>query len=96
MSKSGRFRITKGGRTFVVEPIDNFQGMGRKKWGDIDPATKTVTGDYGNKSVGAVTEQESIITKENGYNDIHYTGVGVSPDSFIDKILAESVSKSKH
>lgn len=96
MSESGRFYVKKDGRTFIVEPIDNSQGLGRKKWGDIDPATKTVTGDYGNKSVGAVTEQESIITKENGYNDIHYAGVGESPDSFIDKILAGSVGNVKH
>ena len=70
MSQSGRFYVKKGNRTFVVEPIDNTQGKGKIKWGDIDPASKTVQGSYGDKSVGAIHENDSIITKENGFSEV--------------------------
>ena len=33
MSVTGRYYIQKDGRTFVVEPIDNTLGKGRKKMG---------------------------------------------------------------
>lgn len=87
MSKTGRYFIVKDGRKFLVEPIDNTFGLGRKKWGDIDPATKTVQGDYGNKEIGAIHENDSIITKENGFKNITTLGVGVSPDSYINTII---------
>lgn len=88
MSDSGRFYITRGGRTFCVEPIDNSEGKGKAKWGDLNPATGVIEGNYGSKNRGSITEEESIITKENGYNDIHYTGVGVSPIKYIEWLVA--------
>lgn len=87
MSDTGRYYVKVGERTFCVEPIDNTAGKGRKHWGDIDPATKTVTGNYGNKSIGAIHEDDSIITKENGYDEIYNIGIGESPDSFIQRLL---------
>ena len=42
----------------------------RATWGDIDPATKKLTGSYGNKSTGAIDAEDSIITKENGFDEI--------------------------
>jgi hypothetical protein len=83
MSNTGRYYIKKGERTFVVEPIDNTQGKGKAVWGDINPATKTIEGKYGDKNLGSVTESESIITKENGYKNIVTLGKGQSPDEFI-------------
>ena len=88
MSDTGRQYITdmKSGRKFVIETIDNSQGK-RSEWGDLDPATKKVTGSYGQKHKGSVTEDDSIITKENGFDKIHYTGKGESPYNLIDKLL---------
>ena len=67
---SGRFivksRIT--GITYFVEPIDN--GKPAVLWGDLDPVTKKLTGDYGNKRRGAVDEKDSLITTENGFTKI--------------------------
>ena len=56
--------------------------------GVIDPATKTVNGNYGNKYNGAVEEKDSIITKENGYDKIETTAVGESPTDIINKLLS--------
>jgi len=44
--------------------------MNKSGWGDIDPATKKVTGSYGNKYKGAIKADESMITKENGFENI--------------------------
>lgn len=68
--KTGRFIVSSKitGITYFIEPIDN--GKPDKLWGDVDPATKKLTGDYGNKSIGAVKEIDSLITKENGFINI--------------------------
>mgnify|MGYP000920580981 CR=1 FL=1 len=50
------------GRKYYVEPIG-----GHSDWGDINPATKKVEGDYGEKYKGSVSEKESMITPENGF-----------------------------
>lgn len=47
------------GRKYYVEPIG-----GHSDWGDINPATKEVEGDYGEKYKGSVSEKESMITPE--------------------------------
>jgi len=68
--KTGRFVVSSKttGITYFVEPIDN--GKPNKLWGDVDPATNKLTGDYGNKTIGAVKEKDSLITKENGFKNI--------------------------
>lgn len=86
MSQTGRYYTTRDGRTFVIEPIDNTEGKGRIKWGDINPATKEVEGTYGNKYTGAIKEEDSIITPENGFKNIIDLPPGVSPDSYIDNL----------
>lgn len=52
MSETGRYYITdiKTGRKFCVEPIGN----PRTDWGDINPATKKVEGNYGSKYKGSI------------------------------------------
>lgn len=67
---TGRFIVSSKitGITYYVEPIDN--GKPDKLWGDLDPATKKLTGDYGNVRRGAVKESESLITEENGFVNI--------------------------
>lgn len=85
MSDTGRYYVKdlKTGRVFCVEPI----GDPHIKWGDINPATKELEGDYGKKHSGYVKEDESIITKENGYDDIVILGPGGNPEDYINKIL---------
>lgn len=67
---SGRFVVTSKhtGITYFIEPIDS--GKPALLWGDVDPATKKLTGDYGNARRGAVTKDESLITLENGFKNI--------------------------
>ena len=68
--KTGRFIVSSKitGITYFIEPIDN--GKLDRLWGDVDPATKKLTGNYGNKSIGAVKEKDSLITTENGFINI--------------------------
>lgn len=85
MSDSGRFYVidNKTGRKFVIEPIDENQHPA--DWGDVDPVTKKLTGHYGEKNVGGIREEDSIITKENGFkNWIYFTG---SPEEGIRKLI---------
>lgn len=87
MSDTGRYYVKKGNRTFCVEPIDNSEGNAREKFGDIDPATKKVTGNYGNKHRGSIKEEDSIITEDNGFKNIVTLEKGVSPNGYIDVLL---------
>ncbi|MBC8755441.1 hypothetical protein H2O64_12255 [Kordia sp. YSTF-M3] len=67
---SGRFLVTskRTGVTYFVEPID--AGKPAILWGDLDPVTKKMTGDYGNVRRGAVLAKESLITEANGFQNI--------------------------
>lgn len=87
MSNTGRYYVKVDGRTFCVEPIDNTEGKSRKQWGDVNPATKEVEGNYGNKYLGAIHEDESIITEENSFKNIINLKPGQSPDDYINKLL---------
>lgn len=80
---TGRFIVESKvtGITYYVEPIH--KGKPDKLWGDVDPASKKLTGDYGNTRRGAIKASESLITEENGFvNIITYTG---SPLAEIDR-----------
>lgn len=54
------------GKKYYVEYIGN----GHSNWGDLNPATGKIEGSYGTKYPGSVKEEESLITKENGFEDI--------------------------
>lgn len=56
------------GKRYFVEWIE--PRSYKTYWGDIDPATKKVQGSYGSKSRGGIKEDESLITKENGFEEI--------------------------
>ena len=88
-SETGRFVVTSlvTGKKWFVEAIDNASRPAQ--WGDIDPATKTIQGSYGHKYKGSVTEKESMITKENGFDKIHVTQKGESPFGVIDRLDRE-------
>lgn len=79
---NGRFTVTsyRTGRKYYVEPIETAH---TPVWGDVNPATGKIEGSYGDKNPGGVKEKESLITKENGFDKIHYAGVGASPLSLI-------------
>lgn len=69
--KDGRHYVysQRTGKTYWVEPlIPNTTYNG--DWGDYDPASKKVQGDYGRKHIGGILEKDSIITKENGFKNI--------------------------
>ena len=59
--------IDETGKKYYVEYIEPRNW--RASWGDIDPASKTITGSYGDKHRGAIRSEESVITKENGFNE---------------------------
>jgi hypothetical protein len=84
-AEDGRYYVIdhKTGRKFCVEPI----GDSHIKWGDIDPATKKVEGNYGEKYIGSINEKDSIITKENGFKNILIGEIGQSPMDLINNIL---------
>lgn len=71
------------GRKYYVEPIG-----GHSDWGDINPATKKVEGDYGEKYKGSVSEKESMITPENGISDMNKWLRSNFDDSTIGNLLA--------
>jgi len=79
---TGRYVVVDNetGRKFVVEPIGN----PRTDFGDINPATGKVEGDYGSKYRGSIDEKDSIITEENGFKNIGYSQ---NPLDLIAKLL---------
>jgi hypothetical protein len=88
MSNTGRYYVKVKGRLFCIEPIDNTLGKGRRKFGDINPSTKKVEGDYGEKYIGSIHEDDSIITKENGCTNIHLCPAGKeNAQDYIRKLL---------
>ena len=89
MSDTGRYFVKdlKTGRVFCVEPISNKGNKVGGIWGDVDPVTKKTTGDYGKKHKGSVSEEDSIITEENGFKDIVLLDYSKNPNDYIDKLL---------
>lgn len=81
---TGRFIVKSKvtGKKYYIEPIGNTHAA---DWGDLDPATKKMTGTYGERYEGCVPEKDSLITEENGFENIGVLGPGVSPMSEIDK-----------
>ena len=67
---TGRFIVKSKvtGITYFVEPIDTVKP--HRLWGDLDPVTKKLTGNYGNTRKGAILDKDSLITPENGFNNI--------------------------
>lgn len=82
---TGRFIVTslKTGKKYFVEPIDN--GI-RTEWGDLNPSTKKLEGDYGTKHKGSIKESESLITEENGFVNIKTLPPGYSPLEYIEQL----------
>ena len=58
----------------------------RTEWGDLNPSTKKMEGDYGSKHKGAVKPSESLITEENGFDNIVTLEPGYSPIDYIEQL----------
>ena len=81
MSTTGRYfiRDPRSGRVFCVEPINRRdQKLDEQRWtnGGIDQ----VRG-------GAVPEEDSVITPENGFRNIVHLPPGTSPDGYVEMLL---------
>ena len=89
---TGRFVVKslRTGKSYYVEILDEGE---RNDWGDLDPVTKKMSGDYGLKYKGSVRPEESMITKENGFEKIHTLGPGESPLDYINRIDDEYFEK---
>ena len=82
---TGRFIITslKTGKKYYVEPLD---GGEKIDWGDLNPATKKLEGDYGSKHKGSIKESESLITEKNGFTNIKVLPPGYSITDYIEEL----------
>lgn len=82
-NETGRYMVfTKTGRKFLIEPI----GFTKTGFGDINPATKKVEGNYGEKYTGSIHPKDSVITVENGFKNITILSAGESPNGYIDML----------
>ena len=92
---TGRFIVKslRTGKSYYVEPISSSV---KTDWGDLDPVTKKMTGNYGTKYKGSIKPEESMITKENGFEKIHMIGVGESPLSYIERIDNKYFEEMNH
>jgi hypothetical protein len=81
--ETGRFIVTsqRTGKTYAVEPLI---GAHTPEWGDVDPATKKMTGKYGAKYSGGVKPEDSLITPENGFINVQILDKGTSPHHAIE------------
>ena len=81
MSTTGRYfiRDTRSGRVFCVEPINRRD----QKLDDLGWTTGGIDAVRG----GAVREEDSSITSENGFRGITYLPPGTSPDSYIEMLV---------
>lgn len=85
---SGRFIVEsyRTGKVYFIEPI----GPDRSAdWGSYNPSTGIIENKKGfDKHRGSIEEKDSLITKENGFSEITYSGIGCSPFSVIDQLDA--------
>lgn len=94
---SGRFIVysQRTGKQYFVEPIDNRSKTDWTEWGSIDPATGKMMNKPGfRKYAGAIQENESMITAENGFKNIRMLEPGMSPHAMIDHIDAQYPDKA--
>jgi len=82
--ETGRYCIysTKTGIKYYIEPLETGD---RITWGDLDPASKNITGGYGIKYKGSVRPSESLINEEE-FQNVVTLKKGVSPNSYVDEI----------
>lgn len=81
MSTTGRYfiRDRQSGRVFCVEPINRRD----QKLDDVNWTNGGIDAVRG----GAVRDEESIITPENGFTGITYLPAGTSPDAYVEMLV---------
>lgn len=80
---TGRFIVTSNrtGRTYYIEP----QGDPHVEWGSVDQSTGKMNVKKGwKKNKGSTEKDESLITKENGFENITTLKPGMSPIQYIE------------
>lgn len=85
---NGRFYIKsiRTGKIYCVEAIDGHT----PEWGSVDPSTGELVHKKGwLKYTGGIKEEDSIITKDNGFKNIKDLPPGISPFDAIEKIDAK-------
>jgi len=90
---SGRFLVAsiRTNKVYFVEPIGPDKSA---DWGSYNPSTGNIENKKGfDKHRGAIDEKDSLITKENGFEKIRYSGVGSSPFSVIDEMDSQYPDK---
>ena len=99
-SETGRYFVHSSilNKTFCVEPIGDHPDNLRSEWGDVNPVTKKLEkGSYGNKNKGSIRMKDSIISKENGFeNDGILLGVGTSPEGYITMLEQDHLKKNEN
>ena len=86
--ETGRFIVksTRTGKTYFVEPIGEDRSA---DWGSYNPSTGNIENKKGfDKYRGSIDEKDSMITEENGFDNIQYSNKGESPFSIIEKMDA--------
>jgi len=88
---TGRHMVVsfRTGKRYYIEAIEG----NKVKWGDLNPATGKLEGSYGEKYRGAIDKSESLITEENGFDEIHELPPGTSPAAYIDALDAKYPNK---
>ena len=82
---TGRFLVTskRTGRTYFIEP----QGDPHVEWGSVDPSSGKMNVKKGwKKNKGSTDREDSLITKENGFENITTLKAGMSPLQYIEEI----------
>lgn len=79
--ETGRHKVTslRTRKVYFIEPI----GSGRMAdWGSVNPATGQMENKKGaGKYTGSVRPEESVITEENGFKNIHLVECGSPYDA---------------
>ena len=75
--------FTETGKRYYIEYV----GSNHTNWGDLNQATGNIEGSYGDKHRGSIDAKDSMITKDNGFEDIR-EGKG-SPYYTVQKIHEE-------
>ncbi|MFT3682313.1 MAG: hypothetical protein QM791_18715 [Ferruginibacter sp.] len=87
--ETGRYWvIMKSGRKFMVEEW----GSNYVQWGDIDPATKKLN-KIKVKAVEVINENNTLITKENGFKNICFLSPGTSALGYIDALDSSGLER---
>jgi len=84
-SETGRFIVTskRTGRKYFIEP----QGDPHTEWGSVDQSTGKLNVKKGwKKNKGSTEREDSLITDDNGFENITTLKAGISPLKYIEDI----------